>query len=214
MQSPAYSPGLIARVINFLYPSECPSCSKDPDTFLLAPFCSACWSGIEKYAGPSCRICATPLISEDAEVCADCLKTPPHFSKVTSYGLFEGTLATAIHLFKFQRLKRLRRPLGVFLAGFDMPGTDAIIPVPLSLRGLRERGFNQSLLLAKVLSEETKVPLVMDGLMKKRDTAPQIGLSRKERRLNLRGAFMSEKKIPGHGPDVGGRCDDYRFNGE
>jgi predicted amidophosphoribosyltransferase len=61
--------------------------------------------------------------------------------------------------------------------------------VPLSVRGLRERGFNQSLLLAKYLSDKNKVPLIMDGLLKKADTPAQIGLSKNGRGLNHKGAF-------------------------
>jgi ComF family protein len=125
------------------------------------------------------------------------MKKPPHFARAISYGLFDGTLATAISFFKFQRIKRLHRPLGDLLLTFDMPGIDALIPVPLTIRGLRERGFNQSLLLAKTFSDKTKTPLIMDGLLKKRDTAPQIGLSKKERRLNLKGAFSAGRKFPG-----------------
>ena len=179
MRISSYGPGLIPKFINFLYPSECPSCRKETDTFSAAPFCSACWSGIEKYAGPSCRVCATPFTSEDATVCAECMKKPPHFAKAISYGLFDGTLAAAIHLFKFQRIKRLHRPLGDLLLGFDMTGIDALIPVPLTIRGLRERGFNQSLLLAKTFSDRQKVPLIMDGLLKKTDTRPRSGFRKK-----------------------------------
>jgi ComF family protein len=125
------------------------------------------------------------------------MKKPPHFAKARSYGLFDGTLATAIHFFKFERIKRLHKPLGDLLLAFDMSGIDALIPVPLTIRGLRERGFNQSLLLAKAISDKTKTPLIMDGILKKTDTAPQIGLSKKERRLNLKGAFRTNMKFPG-----------------
>jgi len=197
MRISANSPGLIPKFINFLYPSECPSCSRETDTFSTAPFCFACWSGIKQYTGPSCRICATPFTSEDARVCAECMKKPPHFAKAISYGLFDGTLADAIHFLKFQRIKRLHGPLGDLLLTFDIPGIDAVIPVPLTVRGLRERGFNQSLLLAKTFSDETKTPLIMDGLLKEKDTVPQLGLSKKERRLNLKGAFRTARKFQG-----------------
>ena len=197
MRNSTGSPGLIPKFINFLYPSECPSCSKETDALSTAPFCSACWSRIEKYAGPSCRVCATPFTSENATVCAECMKKPPHFAKAISYGLFDGTLAAAIHLFKFQRIKRLHRPLGNLLLSFDIAGFDALIPVPLTVRGLRERGFNQSLLLAKTFADKTKMPLIMDGLLKKKDTAAQIGLSKNERRLNLKGAFTTGRKFQG-----------------
>jgi ComF family protein len=125
------------------------------------------------------------------------MKRPPLFSKAMSFGLYEDSLASAIHLFKFQRIRRLHRPLGALLLFFDITGIDALIPVPLSIRGLRERGFNQSLLLAKHLSEKSMVPLIMDGLLKKTETMPQIGLSKNERRLNLKGSFEAERKFPG-----------------
>lgn len=125
------------------------------------------------------------------------MKNPPAFAAVKSFGLFEGTLATAIHLFKFQRLRRLHRPLGELLFCFDLSGTDAIIPVPLTISGLRERGFNQSLLIAKAVSFRAKIPLIMDGLVKRTDTVPQIGLSRNERKANLKGAFSAERRFAG-----------------
>ena len=114
-----------------------------------------------------------------------------------SFGLYEDTLASAIHFFKFQRIRRLHRPLGELLLGFDISGIDALIPVPLSVRGLRDRGFNQSLLLAKTLSDRNKVPLIMDGLFKKTETPAQIGLSKNERGMNLKGSFEAGRKFHG-----------------
>ncbi len=83
------------------------------------------------------------------------------------------------------------------LLDFEMTGIEAVVPVPLSIGGLRSRGFNQSLLLAKTLSDEKNIPLVIDGLLKKVDTPPQIGLSAKERTKNLRGAFISTRQFSG-----------------
>jgi competence protein ComFC len=197
MRISAYSKGLIPQLINLIYPSECPSCGKAPDNFMAAPFCSDCWSGIERYTGPACGICATQIISEDAVLCAECMKKPPLFSMAMSFGLFEGTLATAIHLFKFKHIRRLHRPLGKLLSCFDFQDVDAVIPVPLSISGLRERGFNQSLLIAKTVSDRTKTSLIMDGLTKKKETAPQIGLSKNERKKNLKGAFSAGRKFSG-----------------
>ena len=71
------------------------------------------------------------------------------------------------------------------------------MPVPLSRKGLRERGFNQSLLLAKTVSAGTTIPLVFDGLLKTKETPPQIGLNAKERAANLKGAFRVEGKFTG-----------------
>jgi ComF family protein len=144
-----------------------------------------------------CKICAEPFSSEHAEVCGPCLKNPPPFTKVLTYGLYEGILAEAINHFKFHSVKRLSRPLGELLLGLSLPRVDCIIPVPLTITRLRERGFNQSLLIARIIAKETKIPLLMDALLKKRDTLPQLGLSAKERALNIKNAFEVADNIKG-----------------
>lgn len=108
-----------------------------------------------------------------------------------SFGIYEGLLSEAINLFKFQGVKRLSKPLGKLLLDFDTSGIDAVVPVPLSVGGLRNRGFNQSLLLAKSVSDSKDIPLKPDGLFKKFETPPQIGLSAKDRARNLKGAFIA-----------------------
>ena len=95
----------------------------------------------------------------------------------------------AINQFKFYGLRRLSKPLGNLLLGFDLPAVDSVVPVPLTVKRLRERGFNQSLLIARVIAKEIRVPLLMDVLVKEKETPPQIGLTARERLLNLRNAF-------------------------
>ena len=84
---------------------------------------------------------------------------------------------------------------GKLFLNLEMPECDGIIPVPLSKRALRERGFNQSLLMAKVISKNLRIPAHMDMLLKIKDTLPQVGLNAKERKKNLRGAFKTSGKI-------------------
>jgi ComF family protein len=130
-----------------------------------------------------------PFASEHGQVCGQCLKKDPPFLKVLNYGLYEGALSTAINHLKFYGVKRLAKPLAGLLCASDLPGSDGIVPVPLSISILRERGFNQSLLIARVLSRRFHIPLLMDNLMKTKETPPQIGLTAKERLLNLKNAF-------------------------
>jgi competence protein ComFC len=125
------------------------------------------------------------------------MKKPPHFSKTSSFGIYDGLLAEAINLYKFHGIRRLAVPLGTFLLDSDTAGIDAVVPVPLSATGLRNRGFNQSLLLAKTFSDKNNLPLVMDGLVKCRETSPQIGLSAKDRTRNLKGAFSAPRRFEG-----------------
>jgi ComF family protein len=106
-------------------------------------------------------------------------------------------LKEAIHLMKFKPVKRLSRPLGALLAEMDLPRVDCVVPVPLSLGGLRQRGFNQALLLSRMVAERIGVPLDTDLLYKKKETPPQVGLSRRARTGNLKGAFGVRRKLDG-----------------
>jgi ComF family protein len=121
----------------------------------------------------------------------ECLREPPVFKRVLFYGLYEGALMEAIRLLKFSSIKRLARPLGELLAGLELPEADLIVPVPLEKASLKERGFNQTLLIADALSKRCGVPLGTGVLFKIRKTPPQVGLSREERLKNLRGAFRA-----------------------
>ncbi|MBI1812142.1 MAG: ComF family protein [Nitrospirae bacterium] len=184
-----------SRLVNLIYPSICPLCSNLSDSFQHSPICTNCWRGIKRYSGPSCRICAVPLVSVYAAVCKECLTHLPSFSVVLNYGIYSDALAEAINLMKFSGLRRFTNPLGKLLLNLEMPECDGIIPVPLSKNALRARGFNQSLLMARVISKNIKTPLYMDMLLKVRDTLPQVGLGAKERMKNLRGAFKTNGKI-------------------
>ncbi|MBI5100560.1 MAG: ComF family protein [Nitrospirae bacterium] len=188
---------LIAGLINAVYPSSCPSCEGPSDSFVYAPFCTGCWSGLRKYSGAACRLCATPFTSGYSGLCGGCIEDPPAYSGAAYFGLYEGVLAAAIHAFKFQGTRRLGRPLGRLMAGADLNDIDAVIAVPLSVRGIRDRGFNQSLLLAKAVSDEAGITLLLDGLYKASETPPQLGLSKEKRKQNLKGAFKSSSVVSG-----------------
>lgn len=138
-----------------------------------------------------------PFSSEHSKTCAQCLKKHPPFSRVINYGLYEGVIAEAINQLKFHSIKRLAKPFGKLLLSLDIPSADGIVPVPLSIKGLRERGFNQSLLIARVIAKKKKFPLFMDILLKEKETPPQIGLSARERLLNLKGVFKVKGNING-----------------
>jgi len=98
-------------------------------------------------------------------------------------------LKKAINLFKFHGIKRLSEPLSAKIYNMDLPEVDMVMPVPLYKKRLRERGFNQSALLGKYLAKRLEVPLNLSLLVRNRDTRPQVGLSAKERKKNIRNAF-------------------------
>lgn len=180
---------LVSSLFSIVYPCTCPVCKNPSDAFLYAPICANCWSTIKRYNGPSCKICASPLVSEYSKVCSECLHEAPPFSLVVNYGLYSDALSEAIHLLKFSGLKRIAKPLGRLLFELPIPPLDGIVPVPMTVKTLRARGFNQTLLLSRILSRHLRIPLRMDMLHKERETPPQIGLRAKERVSNLKNAF-------------------------
>ena len=112
-------------------------------------------------------------------------------------GAYEGVLRLAIHQFKYNDRPQLARPLGLRLAAFarasapDLNGLrfDALLPVPIHAVRRRQRGYNQSERLARVLAGELGLMLLPDALVRTRATRPQVGLTAEERRTNLAGAF-------------------------
>lgn len=98
---------------------------------------------------------------------------------------------------KFSGTRRLARPLGQFIECLDISGADAVVAVPLTKRGLLERGYNQSMLLAKAVSSKAHAPLLPHAIRKVRETEPQAMLKRDERLRNLRDAFVADKSVEG-----------------
>lgn len=177
------------NLLYLLFPSVCPNCGSRFDSVEFLPLCGDCWTSINRYRGPSCRICAMPFNSRYPHICEDCISNPPAFSSVHIYGIYSGVLATAINLMKFSGIKRLSRPLARLLMDLDIPDADVVIPVPMTKKSLLKRGFNQSLLIAREISKRKGIPLDIDSLQKIKETLPQVGLKAEERTRNLRGVF-------------------------
>lgn len=114
------------------------------------------------------------------------------------YGFyFEGSLREAIHAFKFKGRKEVGRYLVKFIAdkiGSISERFDVIIPVPVTEKRLKERGFNQSFIIAEEIGRITGRPVYPSILYKKRDTEDQFLLGKDKRRTNLKGAFAVKEK--------------------
>jgi len=124
----------------------------------------------------------------------------PPFERAVAYGRYDGELRDLIHLLKFQQVRPAAAVLGRMLAETianleqAMPaGTIAVVPVPLHTRKQAQRGFNQAEMIArgalKQLSRPKNFDLCTGVLVRRRQTGSQIGLTRHQRRENLRGAF-------------------------
>jgi ComF family protein len=187
----------LRSILNLLFPSQCPLCFSHSDNHSHNPICSKCWSTIARYEGPACSICGLPTVSIYTSICAECLAKKPPFSKINCYGIYDGALKESIHLLKFQGVKRLAKPLSELLVTQCSNDYDAVVPVPLHIKKLKEREFNQTALLGRFLSRSINKPLLLAALIKTRETELQTAVSGKERRANLRGAFSISQDISG-----------------
>ncbi len=158
-------------------------------------------------AGGVCCVCGERLLSpfsftgEHAEPqCALCRRLQPPYAKTTAYGSYEGGLRELIHLLKYEQVLSAAGVLGRMLAEAfaDLePGFGAAqvlaVPVPLYRRKLRQRGFNQSEVIARAAFKHGvarhRVTLDANILERRRETQSQTGLTRHQRRENIRGAF-------------------------
>lgn len=187
----------LGNLLNLLFPSKCPVCGNRSDNHLYNPFCTKCWRGIERYSGPACSICGIPTVSSLTITCESCLKTKPPFSKVLYYGIYDGALKEAIHLLKFNGVKRLSKPLGLLLPELPIPEVNGIIPVPMHYKNLKQREFNQTAAISRHLSKELKIPLMLHVLKKIKETPPQTDVTGKERLKNIKNVFRTCGEING-----------------
>lgn len=188
---------IIWRIIDFLLPTRCSYCRSRLQGSSYPFICSACWSDFSILTPPICPRCGRPFESpvalewSPAHECSGCRLDPPAFDQSLSIGQFEGPLREAVHVFKYRPCRSLGRPLGTWMATNVRPisGMDIVIPVPLHKSRLRQRGFNQALLLADVVARLHSIPLSYDNLQRIRPTRPQVELSKEERIKNVVGAF-------------------------
>lgn len=188
---------LLHRVLDFVLPSSCSYCHSSVGHSEIPHFCSECWSDFALLLGPNCPGCGRPFGSPETLVhspdhrCRECRESPSRYDHALSVGQFEGPLREAIHQFKYRPCRSLGKPLGDWMVRNVrvLANIDIIMPVPLHRNRLRQRGFNQALLLADRLSVHWRIPLSFDNLVRVRATQPQVELSVAERKKNVEGAF-------------------------
>lgn len=188
---------------NFLFPQACCLCGEARATSPHG-FCSSCFFELPPLVQPHCPCCALPFISDEGgnHLCGDCLLDPPPFQWTAAAGLYQGNLRQAIHQFKFAG----RFQLAASLAGLILDAAKnsiedfsphLLVPVPLHFERLRDRTYNQSLLLARALGQQLEITVPSRLLTRVRPTLSQQSLPAKERHKNLAGAFDVQGDISG-----------------
>ena len=199
--------GIAAALFTTLFPSDCRLCGTPLTNISRLPVCEDCLAALRPIAGGVCAICGERLVSpyvfssEEGEPrCGLCRRAEPPFVKAAAYGSYEGGLRELIHLLKYGSVRPAANVLGRMLAEAvshlePVLGEEplVVIPVPLHAKKLRQRDFNQAELIAraalKLMNFRERFHLAPDVLQRRRETRSQIGLSRHQRRENMRGAF-------------------------
>jgi ComF family protein len=187
-----------------LLPASCFLCGTPLPQLSSVPICDVCWAGVPALEDDAaCPQCGDTLDrASDSGLCRTCRLAPPPFTKAVAYGLYEGGMREAIHALKYSGLHPAARVLGHMLAqafaklAAEAPAEMLVVPVPLHRSKYAQRGFNQ----ARALAEEAikslrkthpawRLALESTTLLRLRSTESQAGLTPRQRRQNVRGAF-------------------------
>jgi ComF family protein len=191
-------------LLDFVYPQHCAICKK----YLRREekdICEVCWKGLVILTDPFCPYCKS-FVEEGETECGFC-KSAGEFSEdhnillVRSLGRFDDYYKELIHRFKYGKKIPLGRRLGQRLGETiddesSFSKSDFLIPVPLHKSRYRERGFNQSDILAEGISKVIGLSVLKSVLKRKKNTKDQTNLSFQQREENVRGAFVvSEPEV-------------------
>jgi ComF family protein len=176
---------------DLVFPPRCAICGAG-GSFL----CDSCENGLSIADGPRCSLCWKP---QTEPFCGKCATQRPAFDGLRSLYRFDGGARELVHALKYRHQSALAEPMAGLLALFlidDPLSVDLIVPVPLSKRRERMRGYNQSALLARGLSRRLGISVQEKALFRRRNTASQARtLSAEERRANVRDAFAGKPDL-------------------
>lgn len=185
----------VARVaVETVYPKRCAGCRRRG-----VWVCAECDAVVARFQRPWCLGCGLP---PDRYRCA-CPELPPNVTALRSVGPYAGWLRDAILLFKYHdewaRVEHLAPALSETLVDFGL--FDALVAVPLHPKRLRERGYNQSEILANAIGRQLCRPCLR-AVERTRATPQQARLGAAERQANVAGAFVCRQDVSVEGLSV------------
>ncbi len=189
--------GLRKTLLWSLLPAHCLLC--DQPGMGDIDLCAACWRELPRNP-LCCPQCALPLAAP-APGCASCLRKAPPFYTTVAPMQYQAPMSVLLPRFKFHQDQAAGRLLAELFCRntqhIDLP--DALVPVPLHAKRLRQRGFDQALELAKQITRHKGVPLHTDLLARTRYTEAQTYLNAGDRRRNCKDAFVAgTNHLPEH----------------
>lgn len=158
--------------------------------------CQNCLKTLPRNNGKICRKCGAK-IDDQAEICLSCFHKPPVFKMARAPFLYDPPISAMVAALKFENAKYLVEPLAEWLAKeyYDNDYcSQIIVPVPLSPARLKQRTYNQALLLSNALGRIVNLPVVADAVERTRNTFPQARLNWRNRQQNMIDAFRITNK--------------------
>ena len=175
--------------MDFLLPPRCVLCGLPSGSICI---CAPCKTDLP-WLGPHCDQCGLPLGSPKDHICGACIQKPPPFRRTVCPLQYRFPVDRLVQGLKFKRQLASGRILSHLLCetviSREVTRPDMLIPVPLHNFRLIKRGFNQAFELGSYAGKILDIPVLSTALRRHRHTQAQSGLSRKQRRKNVRGAF-------------------------
>lgn len=180
-------------VIDVLVPQDCFLCGAPSGGSAICPACEA---QLPVQPAAVCPVCALP--ASGGGVCGQCQRHPPAFDATRAVFEFAFPVDAMVQALKYRHRLALANYFSAAMSQRGLPrDVDLVLPMPLHVVRLAERGFNQAVEIARPLARELGVGLDLAGVKRLRNTPAQAGLTRAERLRNLRGAFASEARFDG-----------------
>jgi ComF family protein len=173
------------KAVDFVYPPTCAGCGK-PGTL----WCDECQENTILISKPVCQKCGCPLSIPG--ICFECQTNPPPYTMLRSWAEYGDPVRKALISLKYKSnlgLGMVFSPMLVEMIKTMNWDFDCVIPVPISRGHQKERGYNQSTILARPISLAINTPLVLNSITRTKETQTQVELSREERFKNLESAF-------------------------
>ncbi|HEY5621892.1 MAG TPA: ComF family protein [Pontiella sp.] len=194
------------RLLDILYPRNCIGCGRSaPETYRY--ICWDCWTGAIRVEPPFCNLCGDPVAGsvEHDFICYSCSAERPAYDGARSAARYDGVVGEALRQLKYEKALWLAPDLAELLqnclyAEYQGGDFDLVVPVPLYHVRRRERGYNQSAVLARELSRRLRCRFLSGALRRIRPTTTQTNLTAPQRLSNVRNAFQ-----PGKAKQLAGR---------
>lgn len=155
--------------------------------------CAACLQDLPWHTADQCPQCA--LVAYEGQLCGNCLASAPEFDATMALLRYEHPLDSMLQRYKYGQSLTMANTFATLLNASINTQPDIIIPMPLHPQRLQERGFNQSLEIARLIAQQLNIRLEANVCKRIKLSPPQASLPLKQRVKNMKGAFSCTSQL-------------------